>query len=431
MKEAFLHYLWRLRRFDLTCLKTTEGQLVEILNPGNHNYHDGPDFFNAQIKIDKTIWVGNIEIHLKSSDWIKHHHQKDKAYDNVILHVVFEEDVPIRAGENPRRIPCLELKDRIPPKLLSNYLRLLQSESWIPCAANLMEIDRFIINKCLERCMVERLQNKIKLITNTFIQNGNDWAKTFFIFLARGFGQKVNAEPFDLLARSFPLNLLAKHKNNLLQLEALLLGQAGFLELDFKEIYPQKLQREYQFLRDKYDLNPLDQSIWKFFKLRPANFPTIRLAQLATLCHQSDHLFSKIIAARNITEIEHMFKIKLSNYWKDHYRLDKPSSIKRIKQFGKTSIHLLIINTIVPFTFFYGDYKENENIKQKAIQLLRELPPEKNQILNKWDELGITAEDAMQSQALLELKNNYCDKRRCTDCSIGSKVLNRKLISYS
>ena len=423
MKEAFLHYLWRLRRFKFSELKTTEGECLEIIHPGYQNFDSGPDFFNAQIKIDNTLWVGNVEIHVKSSDWIKHQHQLNEAYNNVILHVVVEEDEPILDAVNDRRIPCLELKSRIPPLIQKNYFKLQQALNWIPCEKQLSGIDPFTVDKWLERCLIERLQRKTELVEEIFVACNKDWARTFFVFLARGLGHKINRQPFQQLACSFPYNIIARHKTNLLQLEALLLGQAGFLETEFDNDYPNKLRREYQFLKNKYQLQALKKSIWKFSKLRPANFPTIRIAQLALLCHKTEHLLSKMLIANSIKDLENMFSIKLSNYWKDHYSLDKISSIKMDKNLGKTSIHILLINTIIPFSFYYGAHKNDWNIKEKAIRLLAEIPPEKNNIISKWENIGFGATNAAQSQALLELKLNYCDQKKCFSCSIGDKLL--------
>ena len=275
----------------------------------------------------------------------------------------------------------------------------------------------------LDRILVERLEVKLTEMEKSLTINQNNWEETFYQFLARNFGMKINAEPFEQLAKSIPLITLSRHKSNLLKLEALLFGQAGLLEIDFNDNYPKKLQKEYLFLKQKYNLHAINRTSWKLMRLRPANFPTIRIAQFATLIHQSVHLFSKILVAKNVKEIENMFEIKISNYWQTHYVFDK-LSIKRNKSFGKNAVHLLIINTIAPFLFLYGKKKGDERYKEKALQLLEELEPEKNTIIDKWKQLGLEANSAYQSQALLHLKNNYCKNKKCMNCAIGNAVLN-------
>jgi len=422
MKEDFLYYLWRTKRFDLNELKTTSGDEITIQNGGELNHDAGPDFLNARIKIGDTLWAGNVEMHLKSSDWISHKHHQDPAYDNVILHVVLEEDQTIvrNCGE---QISCLELRKRVPPKISKIYNKLLQNGHWIPCQHLIHKVPEITRNLWLDRLLVERLEIKISEMEKSLALNQNNWEETFYQFLARNFGMKINAEPFEQLAKSIPLITLSRHKSNLLKLEALLFGQAGLLERDFNDNYPKKLQKEYQFLKQKYQLQAINGVSWKLLRLRPANFPTIRIAQFATLIHQSVHLFSKILVAKNAKEIENMFDVKISNYWQTHYVFDKPS-IKRNKSFGKTAVHLLIINTIAPFLFLYGKKKGDERYKEKALQLLEELKPEKNNIMDKWKSLGFEATSAYQSQALLHLKNNYCKAKKCMSCAIGNAVLN-------
>jgi len=424
MKEEFLHYLWRLKRFDLNNLQTTEGETVQIQNSGEHNQDAGPDFLKARIKIGDTLWAGNVEIHLKSSDWLRHNHQNDRAYDNVILHVVLEEDRPVfRATEE--RLPCLELRKRIPSKLSKIYLKLLNNEYWIPCQHHFFEVGEITKNLWLDRLLVERLEQKTEAIRLSLAQNQNNWEETFYHFLARNFGVKVNAEPFESLAKSLPLLSLAKHKNNLFQIEALLFGQAGLLEKEFEEAYPNRLKKEYLFLKKKHRLSPISPVAWRFLRLRPANFPTIRIAQFATLIYQSLHLFSKILEARDMGGIEKLFEVKLSDYWLTHYVFDK-ESVKRNKTLGKNTVHLLLINTIVPFLFLYGKLKGKETFKDKALKLLEEVPPESNSTLSKWKELGMLPKSAYQTQALLQLKNNYCKPKQCLKCAIGNAILKER-----
>lgn len=423
MKEDFLHYLWRLRRFDHTDLQTTDGQPLLIVEPGEHNQHAGPDFLNARLRIGDTLWAGNVEMHLRASEWQHHGHHTDAAYDNVILHVVLEEDQHV-VRANGQRIPCLEIKSRIPPKLSGVYQQLLHHENWVPCQRQLHTVDQSIINMWMERLMVERLEAKSKVITERLVGNKNDWEGSFYESLARNLGAKVNAQPFDMLARSLPLRLLSRHRNSQYQVEALLFGQAGLLGREFEEDYPQQLQREFLFLRKKYRLQPLTAEIWKFLRLRPANFPTLRIAQLAALICSNDHLFSKLLAAQNIREIENCLAVKISAYWKDHYVFDKTSG-RQDKPLGRDTIHLLVVNTIAPFLFMYGKHRDEDGYRTRALQLLESLPAEKNAVIDQWRVLGVSAYHADQSQALLQLKTGYCDHQQCLQCAIGNAILSK------
>jgi Protein of unknown function (DUF2851) len=427
MKEQFLHYLWRLKRFDMEDLQTTEGELITIQNIGEHNENAGPDFFNARIQIGDTLWAGHVEIHVKSSEWYEHRHESDKAYDNVILHVVYEEDEVVYQQDGSR-IPCLELRKRIPVQLHSRYQKLIHNENWIPCQHQFSSVGEIIRDLWLDRMLVERIEHKTEAITHILEQNKNDWEVTLYYFLARSFGAKVNAEPFELLARQTPYAVIAKHKSNLFQVEALLFGQAGFLEDDFEDAYPNKLKAEYQFLQKKYNLVPLKKESWHFLRMRPANFPTLRIAQFAILLFQTEHFFSKLLAVENIRQIENMFSMQLSPYWTNHYLFDKPSP-QRTKTLGKSSIHLLIINTIAPFLFLYGKHKDEPIYKEKALKLLEELPAENNNIIAEWEKLGLAPQSAYQTQALLQLKNEYCQRQRCLTCAIGNRILTDKKAS--
>jgi len=421
MKEDVLHYVWRTRRFEFQNLFTTEGESVEILAPGVHNTHAGPDFFDARVRIGDTLWAGNVEMHLFASEWEAHRHGEDRAYDNVVLHVVWEEDQPV-LRQNGERIPCIELKKRIPAVTIKTYRELLHNEHWIPCQHHFHRVPDITRQLWLDRLMVERLEAKTAFISENLERNRQHWEETFYQVLARNFGLKVNAEPFEALARSLPLSLLSKHKNSLLQLEALLFGQAGLLEGAFEDDYPQRLQKEYVFLQHKYGLQPIAESAWKFLRMRPANFPSLRIAQFATLIHQSAHLFSKILVAQNVEEIENMFEVRLSNYWQTHYVFGKASA-KRNKTLGQTAIHLLVINTIAPFLFVYGKQKAEPALCDRALRLLESVPPESNSIIDNWQRLGMEPVSAGQTQALLQLKNEYCDKKQCMRCAVGSEVM--------
>lgn len=421
MKEDFLHYVWRLQRFNQSLLQTTEGENIQLLAIGEHNKNAGPDFLNARLRIGTTLWAGNIEIHLRASEWLNHQHQHDPAYDNVILHVVLEEDQLIYRP-NQERIPCLELRNRIDLKLSKNYLRLLQQETWIPCQSQLASVSTISKKLWLDRLMVERLEQKTQQLQEILSQTNNDWEESFYRLLARSFGLQVNPQPFEQLARSLSLTLLRRHKNNLRQIEALFFGQAGMLQDNFADQYPNQLKKEYDFLRRKYRLAPMPKSAWKFLRLRPANFPTIRIAQLAMLIYQSSHLLSKVLAVQNIPEIENMFDRRVSPYWQKHYLFDKISP-KRNKTLGKSTIHLLVINTLAPFLFYYGQQQGDEKHQDQALRLLEAIKPEQNHIIKQWKKLGLKPESAYQSQALLQLKKHYCDARQCLNCAIGHQIL--------
>jgi Protein of unknown function (DUF2851) len=435
MQENFLHYLWRTRRFNTIMLQTTQGETLEIQDFGEHNSNAGPDFLNATIRLGDIIWVGNIEMHVKSSDWLMHGHQHDEAYKNVILHVVFEDDLnsnslpkdTLTQGEIPplgvRGLPCLELKNRIPEGIYQKYWALLHNETWIPCQNQFFTASSLTKTMWYDRLLVERLEKKTEAITEALARNKNDWEETFYQFITRNFGVAVNTEPMEWLARSLPHLTLAKHKNNLFQLEALLFGQSGLIEKEFKDEYPNILKKEHAFLSHKHKLKPINGTAWKFSRMRPAAFPTIRLAQLADLVHQSSHLFSKVLDIETITDIENLFSVKTSPYWTNHYVFDTPSVTTK-KTMGKDTIDLIIINTIVPFLFHYGKTRKEDRFKDRAFQFLDDLKPENNSITEGWKNLGEMPKSAFQTQALIHLKKEYCDKKRCLACAIGNTILN-------
>ncbi len=421
MKENFLHFIWRWRRFNALDLHSTEGLPIEILQPGEWNHHAGPDFFNARLRIGNTTWAGNVELHLKSSEWIAHRHSEDPAYDNVVLHVVLQEDQPILRA-NGERIPCLELQGRIPPKILENYQRLENERAWIPCQNFFQNTPGILRLNWLDRMLVERLEQKTSAIAQVLTITENHWEEAFYRLLARSFGLKVNAEPFEILARSLPLNIVARHKNDLKQVEALVFGQAGMLNRHFEDKHPRALAKEYEFLRHKYSLTPMDAGQWKFLRLRPANFPSIRLAQFAALLHRSVNLFSQMLEVENIRELEHHFEVHLDGYWLDHFQFDKPST-RRPKNLGRDFVHLLVINTVVPFLFHWGRTKMLPELEKRALGLLEQLPPESNTIVQEWETLGLKAKNAYETQAIIHLKTQWCDPKRCLECAIGNAIL--------
>jgi hypothetical protein len=436
MQENFLHYLWRTRRIDITNLKTTKGEILEIQDFGEHNTNAGPDFLNATVRIGDMIWAGNIEMHVKSSDWLAHGHQHNDAYKNVILHVVYEDDLISNASHKDilphdeipsfgvRGIPCLELKNRIPQGIYKKYWALLHNETWIPCQHQFFTASSLTKTMWFDRLLVERLEKKTQSIAVALELNKNDWEETFYQFVTRNFGVSVNTEPMEWLARSLPHLTLAKHKNNLFQLEALIFGQSGLIEKDFKDEYPNILKKEHAFLSHKHKLKPINGTAWKFSRMRPAAFPTIRLAQLADLVHQSSHLFSKVLDIETITDIENLFSVKTSPYWTNHYVFDTPS-VSTKKTMGRDTIDLIIINTIVPFLFYYGKIRKEDRFKDRAFQFLDDLKAENNSITEGWQNLGEMPKSAFQTQALIQLKKEYCDKKRCLECAIGNAILSQ------
>jgi len=423
MTEEFLHFVWKFRLFDMIDMKTLEGEDLKIIETGEHNTHAGADFFNSKIKIGKTTWAGNIEIHLNSNDWNKHNHQHDKAYNNVILHVVYESEDDV-SNDSKNSIPVLELKGKIKRRIWDNYEELIENKDWIPCEKQIKSVDKLTVNNWLERILIERLERRTADILQSLNQSKNNWEETFYRYLAKNFGYKINALPFEMLAKSLSNIVLAKNKNNLFQLEALLFGQAGMLEDSMEDDYYNQLKKEYQFLQQKYNLIPIDESLWKFLRLRPIGFPTIRIAQFARLIHNSSHLFSKIIESRTTKEIERYFNMGTSEYWDTHYTFGKISE-QKIKYAGKDFINNIIINTVAPFLFVYGKKKGLSKHTETAFKLLESLPSEKNSIITKWKEIGINSTSAFQSQSLLELKNSFCSQKKCLNCGIGNKILSQ------
>lgn len=420
MTEDFIYYLWKYK-FLSNGLRTCNDEALQIISPGQRNSNSGPDFLNAKIKIGSTIWAGNVEVHIKSSDWFAHHHQNDEAYTNIILHVVYENDKAVY-DKNGVLIPTLEIKGKFRQELYERYRDFLENSYWTPCQNMFGQVSRIVIKSCLERMLVERLERKSCDIYRLLNINKNNWEETFYQVLASNFGFRLNEQPFLMLAKSLPLKILAKHKNNLLQIEALLFGQAGLLHKDFSEQYPLFLKNEYNFLRKKYSLKPAEGHLWKFLRLRPSNFPTIRISQFAHLIYKSESLLSKILSTKQSEELFEFFLLNASTYWDEHYVFEK-KSVRKKKKIGKETINLFIINSISPFLFLYGKHKDQEIYREKALNLLSGIKPEKNSIIRGWIKTGFSPENALESQALLELKKNYCDYKRCLDCRIGTYLL--------
>lgn len=416
MTEQLLHYIWQFRYFNSANLQTLQAQPLQVLQPGNYNHNQGPDFLNAKIKIGETLWAGSVEIHINSSDWKAHKHSSDKNYKNVILHVVWNHDEDLALP-----FPTLELQHIVSSMLLHRYNELLQSRQFIACENHIGTIPDITITSWKERLLAERLQQKTNYIQQLLVENKQHWEETFWWLLARNFGIKINSDAFEKIARSLPLNIIAKHKNQLHQLEALLLGQADLLNKDFEDAYPKMLQKEYIFLQKKYSLQKIHIPLF-FLRMRPANFPTIRLAQLAALINESQHLFSKIKEAENIEQVTALLNVTANDYWHYHYVPDEPTAFKK-KNLGKQMLQNILINTVVPMLYAYGHLNKQELYKNKALLWLENIAAEKNNITKGFEQLGIVNKNAFDAQALIQLKNEYCNYKHCLQCAIGNKIL--------
>jgi hypothetical protein len=422
MNETLLHFIWKFRLFNLKELKTTAGESVEIIQTGTHNKDAGADFQNAKIRIGETLWAGNVEIHVQSSDWFTHGHQNNEGYNNVVLHVVYHSN-----GENAVRksgdgIPTLELKERINANILYRYEELAKRKLWIPCVSFFNEVDEFTLQHFMERLSAERLENKVEQIEQLLTASDNDWENVMFQMLAKYLGAGVNQEIFQQLSKSLPVKIWAKHQHDALQIEALVFGQAGFLEEKSDDEYPNTLRKEYNYLKRLHGLQPLQKHQWKFLRLRPANFPTVRLAQLTALMSKEVKMFSAVIDTKKILDVHELLEANVSDYWKNHYSFDKRTNNART-QMGSSMKNILLINAVSPVLFAYGKYKGNEDFCERAIQLLEQSKPEANAVINGFKKMKLKPANALQTQSLLQLKNFYCDKFRCLDCAIGTKIL--------
>ena len=420
MKEDFLHYLWKFKKFDTLNLKTFNGEEITIINVGQYLELAGPDFFNAQLVIGNQKWAGNVEIHLKSSDWYVHHHERDEAYENLILHVVWEHDIEIFRSNNTE-IPVLELKNYVDSTTIANYQSLMTPKSWVFCEKQLKDIKEFTLKNWQERLFFERLERKSSPIFELLKLTNNDWEAVLFCLLAKNFGLNTNGEIFLKIAQFIPFSIIRKESFEVENLEALLLGNAGLLDLEKEDNYFKDLKFRYFYLLHKYQIEKKLVEPVQFFKHRPDNFPTIRLSQLANLYYSQQNLFSKISTFNSVKSIYETFEISTSNYWENHYQFDKESPKKR-KKLSKSFVDLIVINTLIPFQFAYAK-SQGKEISEDLIQLLNEVAPEKNAVLDKFSSFGIESKNAFETQSLLQLKNEYCNKSRCLECAIGMELL--------
>ncbi|WP_395064975.1 DUF2851 family protein [Flavobacterium sp.] len=420
MKEDFIHYIWQFKKFDFSNLKTTQGENLTIVNSGNYLQLAGPDLFNAQIVLDNQKWAGNVEIHIKSSDWYVHHHEKDTTYDSVILHVVWEHDTPIFRKDNTE-IPVLEIKNYVSKSELAKYQSLTAQKSWIFCENQIKNVPNFVLSNWQERLFFERLERKAQPIEQLLQETENDWESVLFSMLAKNFGLNTNGEMFLKVAKSITFSLIRKEALEVMYLEALLFGQANMLPENAEDNYPKELKSWYDYIALKYKLEKPTIDPIQFFKHRPDNFPTVRLAQLAMLYHLHRNLFSKIISINSIQEIYEIFNLSVSDYWKTHYNFDK-SSPRKEKSLSKSFIDLVLINTIIPIQFAYAK-SQGKEISESLIDLLSNIPAEKNTIIEKFTTFGINSKNAFESQSLLQLKNEYCNHKKCLQCAVGLELL--------
>lgn len=424
MKEEFLHYLWKYRLYDPTKLVDNEGNIIRVINTGEYNHDSGPDFFNARLVIEGTEWAGNIEIHVRSSYFDIHGHNSDPAYDNVILHLVAENDRKVYNSKGAEILTTILVFES---GLYERYLNLLNNPVVIACQSEIKGIDNFLVRHWLHNLAIERLMEKSDQILRIFSETGNDWDETFYRLLSRYFGFRVNTEPFEMLANALPFRIIRKHSDNLFQIEALLFGTAGLLEEDlFREAVHDKyytdLLNEFRILSSKYSLEPIHGWLWKFAKLRPANFPTIRLSQLASMLSVSGGLFSRVTEAESVSALKTLFEVSASEYWDNHFVFGKKSRSCQ-KSTGSMATDIFLINAVIPVIFVYGKTRDSASVCEKALSFLEEIGPEENSIIAEWRDAGVLAGSSFDTQALIQLRNSYCRKRRCLECRIGARII--------
>lgn len=426
MQEKFINHIWKLQCFEKKNLNTDAGDSLQIIDIGEENINSGPDFLNAKILINNVMWHGHVELHTNASDWYLHNHHLNKAYNNVILHVVWNNDKPI-VQENRSRIPTIELKNAVKSEICESYNQFEQKKIAIPCSNFFQKVAPIIKNGMLDKALYQRIENKHYLLHALLSQNNGDWQETTYQLLAYNLGSNLNSDNFLNLAKAVSLKSLMKKSDSIIRLEALLFGSSGILELDnMKDPYIENLKKEYELLLYNKDISNVSfcASQWKFFRLRPANFPTIRIAQLAQIIHKNPNLFDVLTNASS-EKLYEALKITQSTYWQEHYTFGRKASSK-IPGLGSSSIEKIIINTVVPLLITYGKAKNNQDYIDRAMEILERLPAEKNKIIGNWAEIGLKVKNAFDSQASIELYNNFCLKKNCLKCDIGLHILNRK-----
>ena len=425
MREDFLHYLWKYRIINSQIQYTRTGQRVEIVHPGMHNHDAGPDFFNARVRIDELEWAGNVEIHVKSSDWTLHGHAGDRAYDNVILHVVYDDDKPVSL--NKTKVPTLQLKGNFNVSILEKYEALRHEQSFVPCSGIIKQNmpDTALIGAYMDRMYVEKLEGKMEQITGILATNNGGWEETFYQVFARSMGQGKNRLPFELLARVLPLHIIGQHSANLVDLEALFFGQAGFLTGAPGDNYMKSLCNKYEKLGRKYSLHGIDEHLWKFGRLRPGNFPTLRIAQLAGFFYRKRIKLADILKINSLDGLVQLLSVEASPYWAHHSKFERITQT-RSPRLGRSSVEGLLINAVIPIIFVYGRMNGRPELEERALGFMEVLRGESNSILSKWKNLGFSICSAKESQALLHLKREYCDHKKCLSCAFGASILSHK-----
>ncbi|MEI7489946.1 MAG: DUF2851 family protein [Bacteroidota bacterium] len=421
MNEQFLQYIWKFRLLNPD-LYTADGEELAILHPGIQNTDGGPDFFNARVRINQTVWAGNVELHTRSSDWIRHRHQYDPAYDNVILHVVYDNDQVIRKKKN-MVMATLEVKNNFPARIEDRYKEIMQNHLWIPCYNQVGGIAPSVMRLWAPALSAERLEAKSGFILS-LLDEYSDWDEVLYILLASGFGFRINALPFELLARSVPLRIVRRNAGSPFMLEALFYGQSGLLAGNPRDKYLRSLQYEYGHQRAKYGLKPLKPGLWKRLRLHPSNFPDIRISQFVQCLVKCKAEPGFLLQDQDALMLEKFFRLRATDYWNTHYRFGKTAG-RNEKKIGPEMARLLLINVLAPFLFAYGSARDISPMRMRAVELLESLESENNHETRMWDSLGIRAGNALESQALIHLKRNYCDRKRCLECRIGLKLLDK------
>ena len=417
--EQTLQYVWKHRLYAEADFKTTDGVPVFVIDPGIVNPDAGPDFFNAKVRVGTTVWVGNVEIHERSSDWLRHRHREDKLYDTVILHAVRHYDADVyRTNHDP--IPQAVLP--VPEKIEKNMEWLLSRDIPVSCADRISSVSSLHLSDWMSALLTERLERKTKDIFTRLKKMSKDWNEMFYMTLMRNFGFGINSDAFEMLAESLPYKIILKHRSNPLQIEALFFGQAGLLDEESIDPYFLSLLREYDFLRKKYQLQPVDSCLFKKLRTRPVNFPHVRLAQIAAIWVKYDLLFSKILETGSIAALRTFFNVDPSGYWKNHYRFHTVST-ERKKSVGKNASDIILINTVIPVLFAYGKHTNQPEYCERALRLLEELAPERNSIVTLFRQLGLTVKNAGDTQALIQLRREYCDRKKCLYCRIGFRLI--------
>lgn len=421
--EKLMQYVWKHRLWRSEDMVTNTGKKVRVVDPGLLNTDAGPDFFNAKIEIDGHMWVGNVEMHYRATDWKRHHHDSDKAYDSVILHVVAKDDAPVRRT-NGELIPQLVLE--VSPQFNADYASLVGATIEVPCATKIKQVPHLTIVEWVEGLAFERLHGKVERIHQLLDSFNGSWEDVCYVTLARNFGFGINNDAFERLARRTPLRLLGKHSDSVLQIEALLFGQAGMLDAQKPgmDSYYNQLCTEYAFLSNKFQLTPMEKESWKLFRIRPQNFPYRRIAMLAQYIEGGFRMMNRILEAEGEKEMRALFEVELSGYWTKHYTFGKPNE-RATATLSRSSIDIILINTVAPLLYAYGELTGNYEMTDKAIKLLEDLRAENNSIVSHFVAYGIDCPDALTSQALVQLKREYCDARKCIYCKIGHYLLSK------